>query len=173
MFKGKSFCIYVHMQAARASNLNLPSPPPSRARHRFALACILMPAARLGDPLAPLQLLHEPSLWVGTIATLAVVLWATRAGKQVRLEPWEVRAATWYLFNGLVFHYGFDFCVPVLNAVRRDTPNPPSESTPSLLFKKKSSAGWFFPAGLPSLPSPVSLVALSQRHCELFEDSFD
>jgi hypothetical protein len=79
-----------------------------------------MPSARLGDPLALLQLLQEPSLWVGTVATAAVVVWATRAGKQVRLEPWEVRAATWYLLNGLVFHYGFDFCVPVLNAVRID-----------------------------------------------------
>lgn len=82
----------------------------------FALACFTMPAARIGDPSALLQLLCEPSIWIGVVATLALV-WFARSGEQVGLEVWEVRAATWYLLNGLVFHYIFDYCIPVLNAV--------------------------------------------------------
>ena len=67
--------------------------------------------------MAIFQYLSEPSIWIGIAATSAVVYFARSTGPQAQLESWEVRAATWYLLNGLVFHYVFDFCVPVFNAV--------------------------------------------------------
>lgn len=47
----------------------------------------------------------------GTVAFFALwavsYCWGVFGGKQAKLQPWEQRAASWYLYNGVFFHF---FC---------------------------------------------------------------
>jgi hypothetical protein len=55
----------------------------------------------------------DPLLLAITALTIAVVVFARR-GKQAKLETWEHRAASWYLWNASVFHLLLDWGVGTL-----------------------------------------------------------
>ena len=55
----------------------------------------------------------DPLLLAIAALTVAVVVFARR-GKQAKLETWEHRAASWYLWNASVFHLLLDWGVGTL-----------------------------------------------------------
>ena len=79
----------------------------------FVLNCALVPALKARDPAVMAEYATDPLLLAITALTVVVVLFA-RSGQQVKLEPWENRAANWYLWNASVFHLLLDWGVGTL-----------------------------------------------------------
>jgi hypothetical protein len=80
----------------------------------FAIVCALFPALR-ENPWNLLQLVTEP-MCIATWIMLIVAHLGAGCGKRVALEPWERRAAYWYLMNAAVFHFLLDWGVGTLKA---------------------------------------------------------
>eukprot|EP01065_Artemidia_motanka_P004029 TRINITY_DN11950_c0_g1_i1.p1 TRINITY_DN11950_c0_g1~~TRINITY_DN11950_c0_g1_i1.p1 ORF type:complete len:243 (+),score=77.18 TRINITY_DN11950_c0_g1_i1:72-800(+) len=73
----------------------------------FVVMTFCIVAAKTGDVSQAIAFLTCPAV-IAMYCLIAAAVWWAGNGPQPRLQPWEKRAAMWYLLNGCVFHFFMD-----------------------------------------------------------------
>lgn len=82
----------------------------------FAIICGVFPALKARDPNVLFQYITDP-VCIGVFILTVLVYFYAKDKKQVALQPWESRAAHWYLLNAAIFHLLLDWGVGNLKAL--------------------------------------------------------
>eukprot|EP01062_Namystynia_karyoxenos_P003851 TRINITY_DN11364_c0_g1_i1.p2 TRINITY_DN11364_c0_g1~~TRINITY_DN11364_c0_g1_i1.p2 ORF type:complete len:294 (+),score=92.43 TRINITY_DN11364_c0_g1_i1:91-882(+) len=74
----------------------------------FVLQTFAVVAVASGGPAQALAFFTDKATFACFALWYAAWYWGAKCGPQAALEPWELRAANWYLLNGVVFHFFMD-----------------------------------------------------------------